>query len=1431
MASDYSNQDISGVNLSNQNLTGGNFTNTNATNVNFTNAIITNAVFKNTLITGAIINTLTFSELQKGHLLLRAANHTNPSVNNLTSLTLANFRLIQPAISADMINTIQAVTVKIPLAAGNYTIPVTPVINQLVCIFVATNQNIIITSSSNGGTTRTIRSTGTVIQDVDNANSTLNFLKIGLIPYRMSVGNGDGVITMIPIDLNVYQVSSSGLGDIMSLNLGPIGPTGPTGAVGSTGPTGAVGSTGPTGAVGSTGPTGAVGSTGPTGAVGSTGPTGAVGSTGPTGAVGSTGPTGAVGSTGPTGAVGSTGPTGAVGSTGPTGAVGSTGATGPVGAAGGSGGLQYYIPLASNVTNPAPTPTEIEATLTYTSTPQRTITQSTTAVASGIFMARYTTGVINKISNPFVKGVQTIQQYVRWNQNNTVGQIYGQAWFQASATANNFLYERTFTAGVTTGGYIELAGAPIGAPRGLFNLSVNSVVFPNINIDTFSGLTMTLKCRLEGQNLVTGNWSTLQTSTNTITYTLDNQNDQTLTFNETFTINQTTQTAAPMAYRFVLFMTSASNTGHIIQTNSGNNVGTQCAYRLGSGSGTSSIRVLLYDGVNAKQTITNTDTPYLVPIELPISPPYQIDTFNNSRLSFDIFMFQPSGVVNAGYQMAFFFNDMTISYIETTINDPPVSTPTLSQVLAAGNSAGTTALNMNSQNITNCATITAATVTPTNITGWNVKQITAGSNIGVNVVSGSYEISTATQTLGSVMLNGAVASSNLSMNSQNITNCATITAATVTPTNITGWNVKDLTAGTGSIITSSAGNYTISASRDENQALVEIGALPRKPDYWATNWITADNTARNQNDIYVSVDGKIIANASPVNASTGSIRYSTDYGATFLSGDVGLNWQTICGTSQGSRLFAISSTNGTANSTTLFQSVNQGATWTQIASPGFPSDAYIHRMRCSGDGTYLTATDLNASYNGRYYTSSNSGVAWTSRTLSATAGYTNSLCFSRSGSVQYITWATSGNTSGVIYRSFDYGVTFTLVQGHISDGGYWRRIECDATGRFAFATRYVNVSTPIIACYRSDDYGATWATTILNGVEDIWISATGQFVAGVSNPQGGGVSYLAYSSDYGRNITGVNMTTATGSTTTYRTINGSGDGSVLVLGSVNFTESGFAGDGFIRVARQGQQNIQDLSVTGGTVAKANGTYTLTNDVVLWFSGAITISSVTNKINLPFTSAGKIDLALYNLKYEIDINWDLQTVTAPGNSFISMGFQTNTIPPSGVKAANTIWTRNSQSTASPQTNTPSVFDQVFNNVFICGYAPGQGTGDAYRYRTMISGELSRATTRPQQSSGDFAPNSRFIMNRFLTDTVLYDNIDGASQLKFYAPAGDGQGQMQIAGTAVWEMAYNNLYTDIAAGIDNIFINFSSTADMATSNTRSGYITYRIYRVRK
>jgi hypothetical protein len=587
--------------------------------------------------------------------------------------------------------------------------------------------------------------------------------------------------------------------------------------------------------------------------------------------------------------------------------------------------------------------------------------------------------------------------------------------------------------------------------------------------------------------------------------------------------------------------------------------------------------------------------------------------------------------------------------------------------------------------------------------------------------------------------------------------------------------------------------------------------------------------------MYVSVDGKIIASASPLSNGNERIRYSTDYGVTFADGSTYWNWQTICGTSQGSRLFAISDS-GVNVTPTLWQSTDQGVNWAQITSPGLPSDAYIHRMRCSGDGTYLTATDFNTSFNGRYYTSSNSGSTWTARTLSATAGYTISLCFSRSGAIQYITWRNNVNTSSAIYRSFDYGVTFTLVQGHIADGGYWRRIECDATGRFVYATRYSSITANYFI-YFSNDYGATWnSNSGINGCEDVWVSATGQFVAAISNPQGGGISYAVISADYGRSYTGVNM----GASTTYTIINGSGDGSVLVLGSLSITQSGFPGTGFIRVARQGQQNIQDLSVVGGTISKVGGVYTLTNDVVLWYSGITNQTTDVNSIFFDdFSSArGKIDLNQFDLRYEMDINWNYTPTVYP-HVFINLGL--NSVEPTSianftVNGAQTILNMAEQ----PSFNTSSISPKMYTSRFFCGYSAGQGTGTTYRYRTTLSGHISLTTRTNAQISGSFSSDialgSRLITNDFVCNTCLLEQVN-TNQLRIFS--GDNNieaGQNLIRGCAVWETTCDNAWslgssggTDLNAGVFRLFLRFTDVAN--ANRSRGAEVKYSIYRVRK
>ena len=92
-------------------------------------------------------------------------------------------------------------------------------------------------------------------------------------------------------------------------------------------------------------------------------------------------------------------------------------------------------------------------------------------------------------------------------------------------------------------------------------------------------------------------------------------------------------------------------------------------------------------------------------------------------------MYQPSGAVNSNHIMTFYFNDGYISHFETSLNFPPVATPTLSEVMASGAIASSD-LSMGNFGITNVASIE----------NWNVKQLSNGTNITTSNNGGNYTI-------------------------------------------------------------------------------------------------------------------------------------------------------------------------------------------------------------------------------------------------------------------------------------------------------------------------------------------------------------------------------------------------------------------------------------------------------------------------------------------------------------------------------------------------------------------------------------------------------------------------------------------------------------------------------------------------------------------
>jgi hypothetical protein len=301
---------------------------------------------------------------------------------------------------------------------------------------------------------------------------------------------------------------------------------------------------------------------------------------------------------------------------------------------------------------------------------------------------------------------------------------------------------------------------------------------------------------------------------------------------------------------------------------------------------------------------------------------------------------------------------------------------------------------------------------------------------------------------------------------------------------------------------------------------------------------------------------------------------------------------------------------------------------------------------------------------------------------------------------------------------------------------------------------------------------------------------------------------------------------------TIRTINGSGDGSVLVLGSVNQTEGGVAGDGKIRIARSGQINLYDRLFA--------------TDIALWYSGIINVNDGVYHCVWPTTS--KIDLTQFNIGYEIDINYSFLTDRLAAASFIQLGLNSATstshTPPSGTTNkvhSVTNWTNIINDGGS---GTAQEYNQSYRNRFYCGYRPPSTWTADYRNRQRLSGEISynRRTTADPNQSPDHSANSREILNKFTSDHILITRTTAANNDEWYVysqPGPDTPDQHhRIHGTSIWNASAGYLWTAnegvgtaLYQGVNNISLAFQDITTPTTTYARPAEVNFRIWRVKK
>jgi hypothetical protein len=399
------------------------------------------------------------------------------------------------------------------------------------------------------------------------------------------------------------------------------------------------------------------------------------------------------------------------------------------GGGGGGGGTIFILTNATSVTNTSPTNT---LTTTYSSTAQTTITRNAyannTTYAMGVFKSGYILGSTNLI----LSGTYTADLFGTLTSNQT-SYLFSKLYHivERATPSTQFIVDKSliYTTGSNSTNYQTLYTKPIPVPVNDISITLYQVVIPQLRTISSpnGGELITLTLRLISKN---------SAGTETTQYTFPTQTTiGDVTANRTFTASGgvTIDMFSLTSYYFKLTLTDDFVQGSVMRQALMRS-DTDIVYKLAA-----TTKTLIYNGTTNRTTLTNGST-LIYQLDMPFSfNSYDISDYTDySKIQFEPFFIQPSGNTN-NHSFVLSFQDGALSHLHTSINSSSAgaTTPTLAQVLTAGNTANTS-INMSSNNITNVGTIT-----PTAITNWNVKDITAGTNVSISNNAGNFTINVA----------------------------------------------------------------------------------------------------------------------------------------------------------------------------------------------------------------------------------------------------------------------------------------------------------------------------------------------------------------------------------------------------------------------------------------------------------------------------------------------------------------------------------------------------------------------------------------------------------------------------------------------------------------------------------------------------------------
>lgn len=203
----------------------------------------------------------------------------------------------------------------------------------------------------------------------------------------------------------------------------------------------------------------------------------------------------------------------------------------------------------------------------------------------------------------------------------------------------------------------------------------------------------------------------------------------------------------------------------------------------------------------------------------------------------------------------------------------------------------------------------------------------------------------------------------------------------------------------------------------------------------------------------------------------------------------------------------------------MSRSTNGGVTWTTQTLPSYHWYLYETRVHPTTPTTIMASCYIyiNNNYHMGFLKSTNSGISWSSETLSVDDTYSYSYCLSIDptnpnnvyvGGYRYV----SGAYTPAVYKSTDGGNNFSLT-GVIPNSAYY----CYSVAVHQTNSNYVYAGT-LYGVYRSTDAGTSW-TQVSTGNYNYSLTTT------PANPSlfySGGYGIIYRSTDAGANWTSLN---------------------------------------------------------------------------------------------------------------------------------------------------------------------------------------------------------------------------------------------------------------------------------------------------------------------